>query len=149
MAQRGAGTIARRGKIWWVQVCINGQRIRRSSESEKYEVAERLRNKLLGQKARGELGGPDAKVTVNTVLDRYLEVCKHSVQADTRQIYEYVMDASIRPHFGKLRADRIKTDDLWPTVSSAPRPASPHQQPTGNWSSSGRHCGQPPRRARR
>jgi len=51
-------------------------------------------------------------MTVDRVLDRYLEVCKHSVQPDTRQIYEYVIDANIRPFFGKLRADRLTTENL-------------------------------------
>jgi integrase len=112
MPQRGSGTITKRGKIWWVQVCVHGQRVRQSSESEKWEVADRLRNRLLGQKARGELGGPNAKVTVNTVLDAYLDVCKHGVQPDTRTIYEYVIDADLRPHLGKLRADKLTTAHL-------------------------------------
>src|ERR1039457_5959885 len=89
MPQRGSGTITKRGKVWWIQVCVHGQRIRQSSESEKWEDADRMRNKLLGQKSRGELGGPNAKVTVNTVLDRYLEVC--TAQSDTKEIYKYVI----------------------------------------------------------
>lgn len=110
MAQRGSGTITKRGKIWWVQVCVGGQRIRQSSESEKWEDADRLRNRLLGQKSRGELGGPNAKVTVNTVLDRYLEVC--TAQSDTKDIYKYVMDADLKPFFGKLRGDKVTSDRL-------------------------------------
>jgi integrase len=110
VAQRGSGTITKRGKIWWVQVCVSGQRIRQSSESEKYEVADRLRNRLLGQKARGELGGPNAKVTIDKVLDRYLEVC--TAQSDTKDIYKYVMDADLKPFFGKLRGDKVTSDRL-------------------------------------
>jgi integrase len=112
MAQRGAGTIARRGKIWWVQVCINGQRIRRSSESEKYEVAERLRNKLLGQKARGELGGPDAKVTIDRVLDAYLKDQALHVKPETLKIEKLVVEAHVRPAFGKLKAEKITSAAL-------------------------------------
>lgn len=110
MAQRGSGTITKRGKIWWVQVCVAGQRIRQSSESEKWEDADRLRNRLLGQKARGELGGPNARVTVTTLLDRYLDVS--TAQSETKDIYEYVMDADLKPFFGKLRGDKVTTDRL-------------------------------------
>ena len=110
MPQRGSGTITKRGKVWWIQVCVHGQRIRQSSESEKWEDADRLRNKLLGQKSRGELGGPNAKVTVNTVLDRYLEVC--TAQSDTKDIYKYVTDASLKPFFGKIRGNKVTSDHL-------------------------------------
>src|ERR1035437_9357890 len=110
MPQRGAGTITKRGKIWWVQVCVHGQRIRQSSESEKWEDADRMRNKLLGQKARGELGGPNARVTVTTLLDRYLDVS--TAQGETKDIYKYVMDADLKPFFGKLRGDKVTSDRL-------------------------------------
>jgi integrase len=109
---RGSGTIRKRGKIWWVQISVAGRVIRQSSKSEKYEVAERLRNKLLGQKARGELGGPNAKVTVNDVIDYFLKASAFRVQPNTLKIYRYVLDAHIRLAFGKLRPDKVTTSAI-------------------------------------
>jgi integrase len=109
---RGSGTIRKRGKIWWVQISVAGRVIRQSSKSEKYEDAERLRNKLLGQKARGELGGPNAKATINTVLDHFFKVAAYRVEEKTLANYKWVVDAHIRPAFGKMRADRLTSDHL-------------------------------------
>ena len=107
MPQRGSGTITKRGKVWWIQVCVHGQRIRQSSESEKWEDADRLRNKLLGQKSRGELGGPNARITIDRVLDHYYEDQALHVKPETLKIEKLVVEAHVRPAFGKLRAEKI------------------------------------------
>jgi integrase len=112
MAQRGSGTVTKRGKIWWVQVCVHGERIRQSSESEKWEVADRLRNRLLGQKARGELRGPNARITIDRVLDHYLADQALHVKPETLKIEKLVVEAHVRPHFGRLRVEKITSAAL-------------------------------------
>src|ERR1017187_6996979 len=112
MPQRGSGTITKRGKVWWIQVCVHGQRIRQSSESEKWEDADRLRNKLLGQKSRGELGGPNARITIDRVLDHYYEDQALHVKPETLKIEKLVVEAHVRPAFGKLRAEKITSVTL-------------------------------------
>src|ERR1035437_6438138 len=108
----GGGSIFKRGQLWWCRVYVDGVPVDESSKSDNYEAAKRHLTKMNGRKERGELGGANAKMTVDRVIDHYLDVCKHSVQPDTRQIYEYVFDANIRPFFGKLRADKVTTAHL-------------------------------------
>jgi len=60
------GSIFKTGKIWHVQIYVDGRQIKRSSRSSDYQVAVKLRDKLLGQRARGELGGRNAKLTISS-----------------------------------------------------------------------------------
>jgi integrase len=112
MPQRGTGTIRKRGRIWWVQVSVDGQVTRQSSRSEKYEDAVRLRNKLLGQKARGELGGRHARPTINGLLDYFLNCLRVRVRPATLKIQKLVVEARLRPCFGSMKADTITTQRL-------------------------------------
>lgn len=106
----GAGSIYQRGKIWWVQVYIDGKPIIQSSKSDKKTEAVKLRNKLLSKKDRGELhGGAVNAVLVNELLD---DVLKSDIRESTRYIWENVIEKNIRPFFGKLRAQRLTTDHL-------------------------------------
>jgi hypothetical protein len=50
---------------------VDGKPVDRTSKSDNYEVAKRMLAKMNGQKVRGELGGTNAKLTVNVVLDHY------------------------------------------------------------------------------
>ena len=109
---RGSGTITKRGKIWWVQVCVDGEVIRQSARSEKYADAKHLRDKLLGQRARGELGGRNAKVTVDALLDNFLKALAVRVRPDTLKIQTLVVDANLRPFFGPMKADKITSEKL-------------------------------------
>lgn len=76
--------------------------IQKSSGSTKRQDAVRLRDQLLGKKARGEMG-PAAvdKVTCGELLDDLLEHAKHNVKASTEKIWKLVVEASHRPFFGK------------------------------------------------
>jgi hypothetical protein len=62
---------------------VDGRIIRQSSKSEKYEVAKKLRDKLLGQRARGELGGRNAKLTIDLILDHFLKALAFRVRKET------------------------------------------------------------------
>jgi integrase len=109
----GAGSIYQRGNIWWVKVHVDGKPIRESSGSEKYEDAKRLRDKLLGQKHRGEIsGGNPARVTVGELLDDFLVYAKSNVRESTEYIYRKVTENSLRPFFATLKAQKVTTDKL-------------------------------------
>lgn len=92
----------KRGRIWWVQVCVDGKIIRQSSGSDKYEVAKRLRDKLLGQRARGELGGINARLTVDALLDHFVKCLAIRVRPSTLKIQQLVIDANLRPFLANL-----------------------------------------------
>jgi integrase len=109
----GSGSIYQRGNVWWVKVYVNGQPHRESSKSEKYEDAKRLRDKLLGQKHRGEIsGGHPDRVTVGELLDDLEEYGKSNIRPSTQYIWHLVIDKNLRPFFGKLRAQRVTTEKL-------------------------------------
>ena len=106
----GAGTIFRRGESWYVSFWSDGRQIQKSWGSSKLQDAVRLRDQLLGKKARGELGPAAAdKVTCGELLDDLLEHARHNVKASTERIWKLVVEASIRPFFGHRKAASLST----------------------------------------
>jgi integrase len=91
---------------------VDGRPVDESTKSDNYEVAKRHLAKMNGRKVRGELGGIRGKMTVNRVIDHYLELCKYKVGEATRKIYSYTYDAHLRRYFGAMRADRLSTETL-------------------------------------
>src|ERR1019366_10756452 len=83
-----------------------------SSKSDNYEVAKRHLGKMNGRKDRGELGGANAKMTVDRVLDHYYEDQALHVAPETLKIEKLVVEAHVRPAFGKLRADKVTSAAL-------------------------------------
>ena len=77
-ATYGAGTIFKRGRIWYLSYYVDGQQVVRSSRSANVQDAKRLRDQILGKKSRGELG--DA-VTVTgdsePEFERHVNVTRH------------------------------------------------------------------------
>ena len=106
----GAGTIFQRGKIWYVSFWADGRQIQKSSGSTKRQDAVRLRDQLLGKKARGEMGPAGAdKVTCGELLNDLLEHAKHNNRASTAKIYGLVVEANLRPFFGHRKAAAVST----------------------------------------
>jgi integrase len=106
----GSGTLYLRGNIWWVKIRVDGRPVYESSKSTKKSDAIKLRDKLLSQKHRGELsGGAPDKVLIGELLD---DVLKSDVKESTRYVWEKVIEKNIRPFFGKLRAQRLSTDQM-------------------------------------
>jgi integrase len=104
----GSGTIYLRGEIWWVKIHIDGCPVYESSHSTKKSDAVKLRNKLLAKMERGEIsGGTPDKVLIGELLD---DLVRSDVKESTRYIYEKVIEKSIRPYFGAIRAQRLTTD---------------------------------------
>ena len=104
----GSGSIYKRGRYYWVQIWIDGQPYNQSSKSEKKSDAIKLRDQLLSKKHRGEIsGGAPDRVLIGELLD---DLIKSDVKESTRYIYEKVIEKSIRPYFGSIRAARLTTD---------------------------------------
>jgi integrase len=106
----GAGSIYQRGRIWWVQVWVNGKQISQSSKSTDKADARKLRDKLLGKRHRGELiETAQDKILIGELLD---DVLKSDIEDSTRYVWRLVIDKSIRPAFGKIKAQRLSTSTM-------------------------------------
>ena len=100
-ATYGTGTLFKRGRIWYVSFWVDGRQIQRSSRSTNIQDAKRLRDQILGKKARGEMGSfATDRITCNELLDDLLEHAKANIKASTAEILELVIEASLRPFFG-------------------------------------------------
>jgi integrase len=104
----GSGTIYQRGNIWWVQVYVDGKPVIQCKSRQKKDAIN-LRNRLLAKKARGEIaGGAPERVLIGELLDDLLKSGKH--KPDTLYIWEKVIQKSVKPYFGKIKAARLTTD---------------------------------------
>lgn len=109
----GSGTLFKRGNIWYVSFWTNGRQVQKSSGSTKRLDAVRLRDQLLGKKARGEMGNADIqKITCGELLDDLLEHAKCNIRPSTERIWRLVIEANIRPYFGHSRAANLTTELL-------------------------------------
>jgi integrase len=112
-ATYGTGTLFKRGRIWYVSYYVNGRQVQRSSRSTNLQDAKRLRDQILGKKARGEMGDAAAeKITCGQLLDDLLEYGKSNIKPSTARMWEWVIKANIRPFFGHLKAATLTTDKL-------------------------------------
>ena len=107
----GAGTVFRRGGIWYVQIWIDGQRHRESSKSTKKADAIRLRDKLLGQKARGELVPAVKGDSINRHIDSFMRHVKSELDEGSKRMYRAAF-AHVKPVFGHLKPGKLTTDML-------------------------------------
>ncbi len=109
----GAGTIYKRGEIWYVSLWADGRQIQKSSGSTKRQDAVRLRDQLLGKKVRGEMGyAAAAKVTCGELLDDLIEYGKFNIKPSTAKLWQWVISANIRPYFGDLKVAKLTTEKL-------------------------------------
>ena len=110
MKNDGSGTIYQRGAIWWVKIRVDGRPYYESSKSTRKTDAIKLRDKLLGQRHRGEIsGGKKDAVLIAELLD---DVLKSDIKESTRYIWRKVVEKNIRPFFGAMKAQRLTTDNM-------------------------------------
>jgi integrase len=110
-AKYGTGTLRKRGDIWHVVYWVDGKQRQKSSKSSDIREARKLRDKLLGQKARGELTSSQMdNVTCGELLDDLLEHAAANIKPSTEKIWRLVIEANIRPFFGKIRVTRLTTE---------------------------------------
>jgi len=113
MAVYGTGNIFRRGRIWYYSY-FDGVTTRMvSSKSERKGEAIKLRERILKQKMAGML--PDReirKITCGELLDDVLRHVEENGKPSTAKIWKLVVEANLKPFFGKLKASGISTDKL-------------------------------------
>jgi len=106
--QHGAGTIYKRGEIYWVKIHVDGKPVYESSKSTKYSDAVNLRDRMIAKKVRREItGGRIDKVLIGELLD---DVLNSDIEESTRYIWRLVVEKSLRPFFGIIKASRLSTD---------------------------------------
>jgi integrase len=109
----GTGTLHKRGSIWYVSYWIDGKQYQKSSRSSDIKEAKKLRDHILGRKARGEIGNTaSAKVTCGQLLDDILDHSRANAKASTAKVWRLVINANLRPFFGHLRACTLTTEKL-------------------------------------
>src|ERR1017187_7711493 len=106
----GSGTIYLRGDIWWVKNRVDGKPVYESSKSTKRSDAIKLRDKLIAQRHRGEItGGKADRILIGELLD---DVLRSDIKASTKYVWEKVIEKNVRPFFGRLKAQRLSTDQM-------------------------------------
>ena len=109
----GAGTLFKRGEVWYVSLWVDGRQVQKSSGSSRRQDAVRLRDQLLGKKARGEISDlAAAKVTCGELLDDLLEYAEANIKPTTAHVWKLCIDANVRPSFGHLKAVLLTTAKL-------------------------------------
>jgi len=109
----GAGTLFKRGRIWYVAYWVDGRQVQKSSRSTNLQDAKRLRDELLGKKARGEsVNASVERTTCGELLDDVLEHARANAKPSTAKVWAWCIEANLRPAFGRLRACRLTTDAL-------------------------------------
>jgi integrase len=109
----GAGTIFKRGEIWYISFWVDGHQVQKSSGSRRRQDAVLLRDQLLGKKSRGEVADVvTAKVTCGELLDDLLEYTGANIKPTTARVWKLVIEATLRPFFGHLRAAKLTTEKL-------------------------------------
>jgi hypothetical protein len=86
----GTGSLFKRGNIWYVAYWLNGKQVQRSSGSTDLQAAKRLRDQILGKKARGEINELITdQVTCGELLDDVLEHVKANGTASTHKVWTW------------------------------------------------------------
>src|SRR5437762_11777839 len=84
----GTGTLRKRGNIWYVSYWVEGKQYQKSSHSSDIREAKKLRDQILGRKARGEIGNAGIeKITCSQLLDDILEHSEANAKASTAKIW--------------------------------------------------------------
>lgn len=111
----GSGTLFQRGKkgVWYYQAYVDGRQIGPiSSGSTRREDAQRELDRLLGQRARGELAPSPRGLTIGRLIDDFLAHADADLESGTKRMYHAGLDLHIKPFFGHLSPQKLSTDML-------------------------------------
>lgn len=109
----GTGTLRKRGNIWHVVYWVDCVQRQKSSKSSNIQDAKKLRDQILGKKARGEMAQfASEKITCGELLDDVLRHAEENAKASTAKIWKLVIEANLRPFFGKLKAAKLSTERM-------------------------------------
>jgi integrase len=110
---KGEGSLFRRGNIWWFKLVQDGAVLFNGPTGKSdVEEARSERDKIL--RKLGDAASPtsaQAAVTVGELLDDYIAYL-HENRKKSAEIIEQVLDANIRPVFGKRAATSVTSDEL-------------------------------------
>jgi len=100
--------IYKRGSVWWMSFMVDGQRIRRSTETEDRKLAQRIFDKLKGEIAERKwfdyVEGQD--VTFKELMDRYMA----EYSAVHKKPRSYERDISLNKHLQGFFGDEFLTE---------------------------------------
>src|SRR5260370_20447198 len=108
MATRGDGTLLKRGRIYYYAYWREGKQHQVSTRKDRLSAARNWRDKFLHRSASP---GIDA-VTCGQLLDDLLEYADANIKPSTAKIWRLVIEASIRPFFGHLKASTLSTEKM-------------------------------------
>jgi integrase len=114
----GSGSLFQRGKkgIWYYQAWVDGVQVGPfSARTTDRKEAQRKLDRLLGQRARGELAYhklKSAKGTLGQILDDYIAHAKDNLDPNTAYIYRATIEANMRKPFGDLNPIQLTTERL-------------------------------------
>ena len=109
----GTGTLFKRGNIWYVSFWVDGRQVQISTGSANIQDAKRLRDQILGKKARGEFAQTASdNIICDELLNDLLEHALANLKPSTEKIFKWCIEANIRPYFGSRKAQKITTQTL-------------------------------------
>ena len=105
----GMGRIYQRGRVWWLQYSLAGEKFRESSKSERRGDAVKLLKQRLSEIQIGEFSGPKAdRITINELLDDLL--IDYRVRGRKSQKNVESKSKHLRQHLGRYRAQSVTAD---------------------------------------
>jgi integrase len=111
----GSGTLFQRGQrgIWYYQAYVDGQQVGPfSSGSTNREDAQSELDRLLGQRARGELAPTPKGLSIAKLIDDYLLHAEEELSVGTRRMYKAALQLHVKPFFGKFAPQKLTTELL-------------------------------------
>jgi integrase len=115
----GEGSVFQRSDGRWVaSLQVAGKR-RTVYGATRLEALQKLKELQEWAERQGEL--PDAKRTVNDLLDAWLETCEPTLKPKTLVSYKQTCDLYIRPVLGPMRLDKLKPHHVQRLVNGLQR----------------------------
>ena len=109
----GSGTIFKRGANWYVAYWVNGRQVQKSSRSVNIQDAKRLRDQILGRKARGEIVNRHVeRITCGELLNDFIKRAEANSKPSSVKLWKLVIEANVRPFFENIRASALTTETL-------------------------------------
>jgi len=106
--RRKDGT-TRKSRVWWMSYVVNGKQHCESTGTTNKRLAERIRNKRLGEVAEGRFRLPPSKAPrLEPFCQEFLDSVRHP---NTKKRYASSM-ANLRAHFGNSRLSEIGPEGI-------------------------------------
>lgn len=110
--RRGDGTLFKRGRIYYYAYFESGKQIQRSTKTDRFDEAKKWRDRYLGKKLRGEVNSAVDRVSCGQLLDDLLAHSRTRCREYTVKVWEWTINANVRPAFGHLKAASLTSDQF-------------------------------------